>query len=157
ENLIVRARIDGSLVLLDKLPPESMKQVVSRLKIMCNVELGDGAVVQDGRFHMGKHDALAKELDVRAVFVPTFFGEKVVLRLVDHSKIKLGLEELGFSPENARLYGQVLARPSGLVLHVGPQASGKTTTAYAGLRSIPRPDASIVTIEEMVEYVLPGV
>ncbi|MBI3723604.1 Flp pilus assembly complex ATPase component TadA [bacterium] len=157
EHLLVRARIDGALLVLEKLPVESMKQVVARVKIMCNLEVSDGRAVVDGRFHMGKHDPAAKELDVRCVFVPAFFGEKVVLRLVDHSKLKLSLDELGFTPENARLYEHVLQRPSGLVLHVGPQASGKTTTAYAGLKFTARPSASVVTIEEMVEYVLPGV
>lgn len=156
DHLLVRARIDGVLQTLEKVPGDSMKQIISRLKIMSGLDVNNSQVPIDGRFPFGRFEPQAKEVDIRSTFVPTFFGEKAVLRLVDHSKLKLTLDELGFTGENARLYQQVVARPSGLVLHVGPQGCGKTTTAYAGLKNSPRPNASVVTVEETVEYVLPG-
>lgn len=157
DHLFVRARVDGGLQPFDRIGADQMKQVVARLKIMASLDPNEGRMPSEGRFPMGKFDLALKELDIRATFLPTFFGEKAVLRLVDHSKLKLSLDELGFTAENARLFQQILGRPAGLVLHVGPQGSGKTTTAYAALKNTPRPNASIVTVEETVEYVLPGV
>ncbi len=157
DHLIVRARIDGVLQPLEKVPGDQMKQAISRLKIMSNLDTGESRTPTDGRFNFARYEPTAKELDVRATFLPTFFGEKAVLRLVDHSKLKMSLEELGFTPEANRVYTAVASRPSGIVLHVGPQGSGKTTTAYGALKNVPRPQASLVTVEEMIEYVIPGV
>jgi type II secretory ATPase GspE/PulE/Tfp pilus assembly ATPase PilB-like protein len=156
DHLLVRARIDGVLQPLEKVPGDGMKQAITRLKIMANLDNSESRTPVDGRFNFARYEPSARDLDVRATFVPTFFGEKAVLRLVDHSMLKLSLEELGFTPEAARLYQGVVSRPSGIVLHIGPQGSGKTTTAYAGLKNVPRPQASVVTIEETIEYVIPG-
>ncbi len=157
DHLLVRARIDGVLQVIEKVPQDAMKQAISRLKIMAQVETGDSRTPTDGRFNFARFEPTAKELDVRVTFMPTFFGEKAVLRLVDHSRLKLSMEELGFTQDSARLYTTVVGKPSGIVLHVGPQGSGKTTTAYGALKNIPRPQASLVTVEEMIEYVLPGI
>jgi type II secretory ATPase GspE/PulE/Tfp pilus assembly ATPase PilB-like protein len=157
DHLLVRARIDGVLQAIDKVPQDSMKQAITRLKIMSGLDNNASQVPTDGRFPFGRFEPQAKEVDIRSTFVATFFGEKAVLRIVDHSKLKLTLDELGFTEANARLYQQIVGRPSGLVLQVGPQGCGKTTTAYAALKNPPRPNASVVTVEEMVEYVLPGI
>jgi type II secretory ATPase GspE/PulE/Tfp pilus assembly ATPase PilB-like protein len=157
DHLLVRVRIDGVLAPLEKVPADQMKQAMNCLKIMSHLDTGESRTAVDGRFNFARYDPLVKELDVRATFLPTFFGEKAVLRLVDHSKLKLSLEELGFTPEAGRLYQTVVSRQSGIVLHVGPQGSGKTTTAYAAIRNVPRPQSSLVTVEEMIEYVIPGV
>jgi type II secretory ATPase GspE/PulE/Tfp pilus assembly ATPase PilB-like protein len=157
DHLLVRARIDGVLQVIEKVPQDQMKQVISRLKIMAQVESADSRTPTDGRFNFARFEPTAKELDVRASFMPTFFGEKAVLRLVDHSRLKLSMEELGFTADSARLYTMVVGKPSGIVLHVGPQGSGKTTTAYGAIKNFPRPQASLVTVEEMIEYVLPGI
>jgi len=153
-KLAIRFRIDGVLR-HEKAPPKHFQSaIVSRIKVLANMDIAERRKPQDGRFHikMGNHD-----IDIRVSSVPTSFGENVVMRLLDSSSILFGLEQLGFSTETLKVYQELLKRPNGIILVTGPTGSGKTSTLYASLHSINTPDRNIITIEDPVEYHLEGV
>lgn len=153
-SLEVRFRIDGILHL--KLEPPRMLQeaLASRVKIMANLNIAEKRLPQDGRM---KVLVAGHEVDIRVSIVPTFFGERTVLRLLDRKQGIKSLSEIGFSSRDSSLMERLLGRSSGIILVTGPTGSGKTTTLYAALSRLNRQEKNIITIEDPIEYQLPGV
>ena len=151
----VRYRIDG--VLYEELnPPLKLKNaIISRLKIMSQLDIAERRLPQDGRIKLklGK----GKELDFRVSVLPTLFGEKVVLRLLDKSNLQLDMTKLGFEPEPLKHFTDAIHQPYGMVLVTGPTGSGKTTTLYSALSELNKATENISTAEDPVEYNLPGI
>jgi type IV pilus assembly protein PilB len=153
ENTIrTRFRVDGILQQGPSLPKSLQSGILARLKVMGNLNIAESRLPQDGRFRfvMGK-----RKIDLRLSTLPTVFGENVVMRLLDKSKVILGLEKLGFSPKNLDMFKGVISRPNGVILVTGPTGSGKTTTLYGALNYINSSDRKIVTLEDPVEYEIP--
>ncbi|NMC71455.1 MAG: type IV-A pilus assembly ATPase PilB [Myxococcales bacterium] len=153
--LRVRYRIDG--VLIEEMqPPKKMQNAIcSRLKIMSQLDIAERRLPQDGRIKLrvGKD----KEMDFRVSVLPTLFGEKVVLRLLDKSSLQLDMTKLGFEPEALEHFRKAIYMPYGMCLVTGPTGSGKTTTLYSALSELNRPGVNISTAEDPVEYNLPGI
>ncbi|MBI2095320.1 MAG: type II secretion system ATPase GspE [Candidatus Omnitrophica bacterium] len=152
--LKVRFRMDGMLREIAAPPKHLQPAIISRIKIMANLDIAERRTPQDGRFNLRIE---GREIDVRVSCVPTIYGENVVLRLLDVSQALLSLGQLGFSRENFEKYAKLIHRPHGIVLVTGPTGSGKTTTLYSSLAKINTPDKNIITIEDPVEYRLPGI
>jgi len=154
KELKVRYRIDG--ILYNRLSPPKRYQpaIVSRLKVMAKLDIAEKRLPQDGRIPIKVAD---KEIDIRVSIIPTSFGERVVLRLLDKSNVHLGLGEIGLFPEHLNTLEELIRRPNGILFVTGPTGSGKTTTLYAALSRINSPDKNIVTIEDPVEYQLFGI
>jgi type IV pilus assembly protein PilB len=153
-GLDVRMRVDGVMTDSTTVPPRSAPAIVSRLKIMGNLDISERRRPQDGRIGMnvdGRH------IDLRAVVLPLVSGESVVLRVLDQGSVPLGLDELGLTAHDRPRFEEALGRSNGGVLATGPTGSGKSTTLYAALMQINVPEKTIVTIEDPVEYRLPGV
>ncbi|MGB3913671.1 MAG: GspE/PulE family protein [Thermacetogeniaceae bacterium] len=151
----VRFRVDGILHQKFQLPKGILNPLVSRLKVMANLDITERRLPQDGRIELRLSNI---DLDLRISTIPTIFGEKVVIRIFNKEQIKhYTMEKLDFSPENYRLVKSFLKRPFGLLLVTGPTGSGKTTTLYTALKSISSVEKNIVTVEDPVEYVLEGV
>jgi type IV pilus assembly protein PilB len=152
ENLRVRYRIDGLLQETDLLPKHLQDNVISRIKVLSNMDIAETRKAQDGRINMKLGN---KELDIRVSTFPTIYGENVVMRLLDKASVLLGLKELGFLEDNLLNFNKLISRPNGIILVTGPTGSGKTTTLYAALTSISSMEKNIITIEDPVEYELP--
>jgi general secretion pathway protein E len=154
KELKVRYRIDG--ILYQRLTPPKRYQpaMISRLKVMAKMDIAEKRLPQDGRIPIRIAD---KEIDIRVSIIPTTFGERVVLRLLDKSSVHFGIEEIGLSPDQLREVEELIRRPNGILFVTGPTGSGKTTTLYAALSQINSPDKNIVTIEDPVEYQLGGI
>lgn len=148
-SLRVRYRIDG--VLHEALSPPKHLQaaIISRIKILSDLDIAESRVPQDGRFQVSLH---GREIDLRVSTLPTVFGENVVLRILDKSHLLFGLEDLGLRDQSLQHFRRVLSSPYGIFLVSGPTGSGKTTTLYAALQSINSPEKNIVTVEDPVEY-----
>lgn len=152
--LRVRFRIDGMLHEVVQ-PPLAVKDgLISRLKVLANLDIAERRVPQDGRVRI---NVLGREVDMRVSTLPTPFGESVVIRLLDRHNLLLDLDLIGFSPSTLLPYKALISQPHGMVLVTGPTGSGKTTTLYASLNEINSMEKSIVTIEDPVEYELPGI
>ncbi len=155
EQLVnVRYRIDGMLHKHTMIPKDLQSAVLSRFKIMANLDIAEKRVPQDGRIIMRVGN---KDIDFRVSTCPTVHGENVVLRILDKSSITLGLEQLGFSPRELEIFSELIEQPYGIVLVTGPTGSGKTTTLYSALKKINREDINIMTVEDPVEYQFPGI
>ena len=154
KELHVRYRIDGVLSEVTQFPKRMQAPVISRLKIMADLDIAERRVPQDGRIQM-KIDN--KEIDFRVSTLPTIFGEKVVLRVLDKSRGLMHLQELGMLPEILKRFRTVITHPYGIILVTGPTGSGKTTTLYSVLNDINTPEKNIITLEDPVEYTLGGV
>lgn len=150
----VRFRIDGLLQEASTIPKRLQAAVASRIKIMAELNIAERRLPQDGRIRL---KIAGRDVDVRVSTVPTVHGESLVLRLLDQSAVPLGLPELGMTPETLERWSQVIDRPHGILLVTGPTGSGKTTTLYAALRRIAAAWRKVITIEDPVEYELPGV
>ena len=150
----VRIRVDGVLRELDSVPRGIQNSLVSRIKILSDMDIGERRTPQDGRFMvvMGQ-----RKVDMRVSSLPTQYGEKVVMRLFDASAPIQGFSELGLSPDVADRLMQVLALPQGMLLVTGPTGSGKSSTLYSALNFLRKTAVNIVTVEDPVEYALPGV
>jgi type IV pilus assembly protein PilB len=149
DSVIVRFRIDGLLREMNA-PSKSMLQAVTtRLKLLSNLDIAERRLPQDGRFKFSVYD---KEIDVRVSCLPTIYGEKIVLRILDQASLILNLEMLGFEKEMLKNFQKILRLPHGLIILTGPTGSGKTTTLYTALSSIKNVTKNIVTIEDPVEY-----
>jgi type IV pilus assembly protein PilB len=150
----LRYRIDGALV--DATPPPKSMQVplTSRLKIMSNLNIAERRLPQDGRMRM---KVGGKEIDLRVSFLPTVHGEKCVLRVLDKSNLSASIEKLGMDEETFRRFKAAVDAPHGLILVTGPTGSGKTTTLYSALNELNNPDYNIVTVEDPVEFQIPGI
>jgi general secretion pathway protein E len=154
ENQVrVRVRIDGVLHQIVSFPLSAHDQILSRLKVLSNMDIGDHRP-QDGQFSF---EANGRQVDVRVATIPTAYGEMGTLRLLDKSFALRKLTELGFSPDNLIKYEQMLASPFGMILISGPTGSGKTTTLYASLNGLDRKTRKIITVEDPIEYHLQGI
>jgi type II secretory ATPase GspE/PulE/Tfp pilus assembly ATPase PilB-like protein len=150
----IRFRVDGRLRKGPIFPRSALESLASRYKISCNLDISEKRVPQDGSFrilHQGK------AIDLRVSFIPTIWGEKLVVRLLDAHQAFLGLEQLGLPAPQLELLSTMIERPQGLILVVGPTGSGKTTTLYSILQTIHREGINIITVEDPIEYSLEGV
>ena len=152
--LTVRYRVDGILQVVENLSSRWCEAVASRIKLLARLDIAEKRVPQDGRIHFTTR---GQSLDLRVATFPTLHGESVVLRLLGQQTVSLDLDTLGLGERNLADLRAALARPHGIVLITGPTGSGKTTTLYAALNAILRPELKIVTVEDPVEYSLAGV
>jgi len=158
KELRIRFRIDG--VLYDVMhPPLKMRDaLISRIKIMSKLDISEKRLPQDGRIKIKvKVDSRSRELDFRVSTLPTLFGEKVVLRLLDKQNLMLDMTKLGFEPESLTKFKRNISKPYGMVLVTGPTGSGKTNTLYSALQSLNTVQTNIMTAEDPVEFNLPGI
>jgi len=153
-ELKVRYRVDGVLREAMSVPPRLRAGMVSRLKVLADLDIAERRVPQDGRFSVRMR---GRKIDLRAATLPTVFGEKVVLRLLDTQSVEMDLSKLGFEPKVLERYEEVFRRPYGTILVTGPTGSGKSTTLYATLAELNSPEKNIITVEDPVEYRLAGV
>ncbi|MCS6874425.1 MAG: type IV-A pilus assembly ATPase PilB [Pyrinomonadaceae bacterium] len=158
KELRVRFRVDGVLYEVMKPPISFRDGIISRIKIMSKLDISEKRLPQDGRIKIRiKVDNRSKELDFRVSTVPTLFGEKVVLRLLDKEKLMLDMTKLGFEPKSLEVFKRNIEKPYGMVLVTGPTGSGKTNTLYSALMALNKPDINIMTAEDPVEFNLPGI
>ncbi len=153
-GLRVRYRIDGVLQDAVAPPKQLAAAVVSRLKIMAELDIAERRIPQDGRIRLRMHD---RQVDVRVSTLPALHGESVVLRLLDKEAGRIDLQDLGMAPDTLEQFGGIISKPHGIVLSTGPTGSGKTTTLYAAVDQIRTGTEKIITVEDPVEYELPGV
>ncbi len=153
-ELVVRYRIDGILYEVVRPPQKAQASIISRLKIMANLNIAEKRLPQDGRFRVR---IAGKDVDVRVSTLPTAFGERVVLRLLDKATNVLGLEEIGMGSNLLRQIDQMIHKSHGIFLVTGPTGSGKTTTLYAALTRLNSREQNIITVEDPIEYQLAGV
>jgi type IV pilus assembly protein PilB len=156
DGLVIRLRIDGVLHELQRVPKRMATGVTTRLKVLAKLDIAERRKPQDGRISLNAK-AAGRLLDVRVATLPTVDGESVVLRLMDKSRQAPTLEDLGFSETMKTQLDEILQRPTGALLSTGPTGSGKSTTLYAALAQINRPEINIITVEDPVEYRLPGI
>jgi type IV pilus assembly protein PilB len=154
DRVRIRYRIDGVLVERDSPPRRLLGALLSRLKILANMDIAERRRPQDGRIKVTVGE---KQLDLRVSVLPTNHGQSAVMRVLDKDSIKVGVRQLGLSETNFRTFKNLIRRPNGIILVTGPTGSGKTTTLYAALNELNRPDTKIITAEDPVEYYLPGV
>lgn len=149
EKLRVRYRIDGALHDMFSLPIDTMMAIISRVKILSNLNIADHQRPQDGQFSV---KTKGRMIDIRVGIIATVYGEMAVLRLLDKSRVTLNLADLGFLPENLAKYENMLKVPYGIILVSGPTGAGKTTTLYASINSLDSVERNIITVEDPVEY-----
>src|SRR5215213_2722572 len=155
-GVVVRFRTDGVLHEVQRIPKRLAPGVITRLKVIAKMDIAERRKPQDGRISLGAK-AAGRTLDVRVASLPTVDGEKLAMRLLDKSKQAPTLEELGLNEEMRQIFEEVIRKPTGALLVTGPTGSGKSTTLYAGLTAINRPEINVITVEDPVEYRLPGV
>lgn len=153
-GVVVRNRIDGILYKKVEVPKHAQASIIARVKIMAGLNIAEKRLPQDGRI---RRKIAGKDIDVRVSTIPTSYGERVVMRILDRSNKLLSLDDLGFSTNNREMIQGLITRPHGIILVSGPTGSGKTTTLYAALSQINSPDINILTVEDPVEYQLPGI
>lgn len=153
-DLRVRYRIDGDLQEIMKLSIKSHPPIVTRIKIMGKMDIAEKRIPQDGRVEFIVNE---KQIDMRLSTLPTVYGEKIVIRLLDRDSFLFSKEDLGFNKENLKQFNKILRQPYGIILVTGPTGSGKTTTLYAVLKELNTIDKNIITIEDPVEYKIDGI
>ncbi len=153
-ELRIRYRIDGVLHEVMKSPKQIAGGVTSRLKIMADIDIAERRIPQDGRLSVAHQ---GKKIDLRVATLPTVWGEKVVMRVLDNSTARLDLQDLGFSDSNFTRYRESYVKPYGMILVTGPTGSGKSTTLYSTLNIVSKPEINVITVEDPVEYRLPGI
>jgi type IV pilus assembly protein PilB len=153
-ELRVRYRIDGVLQEAQSAPKAIQSQVISRVKILSEMDIAERRKPQDGRLSVTEG---GKTVDLRVASLPTVWGEKIVMRVLDTKGIRLDLKDLAFAPGNIAIYERSFRKPYGMILVTGPTGSGKSTTLYATLNAIARPEVNIITIEDPVEYRMAGI
>jgi type IV pilus assembly protein PilB len=154
DRVRVRYRIDGVLVERDAAPRRLLAPLLSRIKIMGQIDISEKRRPQDGRIKMtvqGKH------FDLRVSMLPSVHGQSAVMRILDRGNIQVSIQQLGFAEDDYIRFQQIIKRPNGIFLVTGPTGSGKTTTLYSALNELNRPDRKIITAEDPVEYYLPGI
>jgi len=154
DDIRVRLRIDGDLHEIMKLPKTSLSALITRIKIIGRMNIAEKRVPQDGRVETKVNN---KEIDMRISTLPTIYGEKIVIRILDKSSFNFTKEGLGLSEHNLKLFDDILRQPYGMLLVTGPTGSGKTTTLYTVLRELNQVDKNIITVEDPVEYKLNGI
>jgi type IV pilus assembly protein PilB len=154
DRIRIRYRIDGILVERDSPPRRMLAPLLSRIKIMGSIDIAEKRRPQDGRIKVNLN---GKHYDMRVSMLPTTNGQSCVMRILDRGNIMVNIRELGFGEDDYQRFQQIIKRPNGIFLVTGPTGSGKTTTLYAALNELNRPDRKIITAEDPVEYYLPGV
>jgi len=154
DRVRIRYRIDGVLIERDSPPRRLLGALISRVKILSRMDIAERRRCQDGRI---KLTAGGKELDLRVSMLPTNHGQSCVMRLLDKDTIKVGVQQLGLGDQDFHNFRNLIRRPNGILLVTGPTGSGKTTTLYAAMNELNRPDRKIITAEDPVEYYLPGI
>lgn len=154
DRVRIRYRIDGVMIERDSPPRRMLAAIISRLKILSKLDIAERRRPQDGRIKVTVGE---KELDLRVSIIPTSHGQSVVMRVLDKDSIKVGVRQLGLSENNFKTFQGLIRRPNGIILVTGPTGSGKTTTLYAALNELNRPDKKIITAEDPVEYYLQGI
>lgn len=154
DHFRIRYRIDGTLKETFRHSLDIYSAVIARIKILSNLDITEKRVPQDGRFKIKLGE---KEIDFRVSILPTFFGEKGVLRLLDKRNVRSGLDDLGFSPNAIKILKEAIKRPYGMVLVTGPTGSGKSTTLYSVLNLLNTPERNLMTIEDPIEYQVEGI
>ena len=153
-ELRVRYRIDGVLHEMQRSPKQIQNGVISRVKILSDIDIAERRKPQDGRMSV-QHNG--RKIDLRVATLPTVWGEKIVMRILDNSTASLDLRDLSFGEENYEVYSESYRKPYGMILVTGPTGSGKSTTLYATLNAVSRPEINVITVEDPVEYRLPGI
>jgi len=151
----VRLRIDGILKRTVRMPVKMQSRISARLKVMAQLDIAEKRVPQDGRIKLNL--SKTRQVDFRVSTLPTLFGEKIVLRILDSSAAKLGIEKLGYEPDQQKLYLEAIAKPYGMVLVTGPTGSGKTVSLYTALNILNDETRNISTVEDPVEIRVPGI
>lgn len=153
EGLRIRYRIDGVLQDILNLPKVNQNAILTRVKIMARLDITENRTPQDGRFKMRISQ---REVDFRVSILPTTFGPKVVMRILDKGSLAIGLDGLGFSPEDVEKFKEAITKPFGMILVTGPTGSGKSTTLYSIINQLNTVDKNIITVEDPVEYLIEG-
>ena len=156
ESLVVRVRVDGVLTEAQRIPKRMANGVTTRLKVLSKLDIAERRKPQDGRISLNAR-SVGRVLDIRVAVLPTVDGEKVVMRLIDKSRKTPTLESLGLSESMRATISEVIRKPTGALLVTGPTGSGKSTTLYAAMAEINRSEINIITVEDPVEYRLPGI
>ncbi len=154
DYLRVRFRLDGMLCDQPQVSKKIMHQIISRIKILSNIDIVQKRIPQDGKFKLTLNEKL---IDLRISTFPSVYGEKVVIRILDRSKNKISLDDIGFDFETLKIFKNLINLPTGFILVTGPTGSGKTTTLYSCLSQLHTPDKNIITLEDPVEYHIDGV
>jgi len=154
DRIRIRYRIDGVCVERDPPPKRLQGAIITRIKIMARIDIAEKRKAQDGRI---KLRVSGRDIDLRVSVLPTNHGQSVVMRILDKESVLRGIRELGFGEEDYARFQQIIKRPNGIFLVTGPTGSGKTTTLYAALSELNRPDKKIITAEDPVEYYLSGI
>ena len=154
DRVRIRYRIDGVCVERENAPRRMLSAIIARIKILSKIDISEKRRPTDGRIKITVGD---KQLDLRVSIIPTNHGQSCVMRLLDKDNIKVGVRQLGLSNRDYRTFNNLIRRPNGIILVTGPTGSGKTTTLYAALNALNRPDRKIITAEDPVEYYLPGI
>lgn len=154
DALRVRFRIDGIVTEMERLPPDMQAGVASRIKILSKLNIAERRLPQDGRF---KFVVAGREMDLRVSVTPVLHGESIVIRILDQQELEFTFSALGFSTQQSITFERLLRKPNGIVLVTGPTGSGKTTTLYAALKILNTVDRTIFSVEDPVEYQMPGV
>ena len=156
ESLVVRVRVDGVLTEAQRIPKRMANGVTTRLKVLSKLDIAERRKPQDGRISLNAR-SVGRLLDIRVAVLPTVDGEKIVMRLIDKSRKTPTLESLGLSEAMRARINEIIRKPTGALLVTGPTGSGKSTTLYAALAEINRPEINIITVEDPVEFRLPGI
>lgn len=154
DRVRIRYRIDGICVERECAPRRMLSAIIARIKILSKIDISEKRRPTDGRIKITVGD---KQLDLRVSIIPTNHGQSSVMRLLDKDNIKVGVRQLGLSERDFRNFNSLIRRPNGIILVTGPTGSGKTTTLYAALNALNRPDRKVITAEDPVEYYLPGI
>ncbi|CAH9066548.1 Type II secretion system protein E [Pseudoalteromonas holothuriae] len=154
QDLVIRFRVDGVLKEVLKPNRKLASLLVSRIKVMAKLDIAEKRIPQDGRISLR---IAGRAVDVRVSTMPSSFGERVVLRLLDKNNARLNLEDLGMTERNRDLFADIISKPHGIILVTGPTGSGKSTTLYAGMSQINSRDRNILTVEDPIEYEIPGI
>jgi type IV pilus assembly protein PilB len=152
DKVLIRYRIDGILHPAQEIPAHLQSALASRIKVMAKMDIAETRNPQDGKIQVKME---SRDLDLRISTFPTLHGENIVIRILDKSSVLLGLPELGFSPQDLKVFDKLIRRPNGIILVTGPTGSGKTTTLYAALAAVNSEEKNIITIEDPVEYEIP--
>jgi general secretion pathway protein E len=154
KELMVRFRVDGVLKAVASPPRRFLSSIITRVKIMAGLNIAEKRIPQDGRIRI---KMAGKDIDIRVATAPMVHGERITMRLLDKSSVLLNVRDIGFAPDHLEQLLRFIRRPHGIILVTGPTGSGKTTTLYSCLSEINSPDQNILTIEDPVEYQLPGI
>ncbi|MCH9614608.1 MAG: Type II secretion system protein E [Chlamydiia bacterium] len=153
-GMVVRYRIDGVLQKRHSPPKEFQKQLLTRIKVIAKLDIAQQRLPQDGRI---KLNMAGRQIDFRVSTVPVVYGERIVLRILDNSNVMLGLDKMGMPYELLSAFRRLIRKSQGIILVTGPTGSGKTTTLYSALSEVNSPEVNVMTIEDPVEYKLPGI